>query len=278
LLLDRKLACSLAAAVASAAALLAAPAGAWAASAPASDVRVGEVLAQLQRSGNTCTGTLTQPVQVTVQATQAEPGAYVVVAVNGTCQFVVSKIAYGTFGAAPGGTASATGSSATAPASQPPGVISPASHICARWTDAEIQEQGETVYGYRTYDWLMSQEEFHQNCDDGSNVYIVNAGPLAASANVSLVGGQYGYSISINKGYPKFSWQLTTKNPKDYDSPRVDSQASVQDDPLFGRNAWGDVEAVDTSYPDGAITGNCYVGGGNLAVITGDHFACSVGR
>jgi hypothetical protein len=231
------------------------------ASIPASNVHVGQVLGEIPRTGNHCTGKPAKPVHITVQGTAAHPNAYVNVAVNGKCQLVVSKIAYGLErGAAGGSSSGGTGAgSASAGAATP---FAAATAVCSHKTHAVITE----LSSHLTVVQLTTYASYRQYCSGG------NINLIAASASEVTYETTYGYGAGyfIGNIYVRIH-SITTA------AVVADAQDSVSYVSGFGGNTGGNIEAKDTTRSNGSILANCYWTS-SFQAATGDSFGCSEGR
>jgi hypothetical protein len=226
-------------AVSVAALLSAAPAvAATSAAVPASNVHVGQVLAQIPHSGSHCKGTLSGQVHVSVDGTSADPDAYVAMTINSKCQMVVTKIAYGTAAAGTGGTSSTKAApSAAAPAAAPASKPT----TCAHETDAAVTVSSDFVELLAGTTYL----NYRQHCNSGSNVAIYVAA-VSENANTTYVGEVNGYRISI------IGFTLRWAKPV---GTEIVGNAQWN---ASGGGGSGVVQAIDTTKANGAVVANCY--------------------
>jgi hypothetical protein len=223
------------------------------ASIPASNVHVGQVIGEIPRVGNHCTGKPAKAarVHVSVTGTAARPNAYVDVTTNAKCQLVVSKIAYGVSASTTTGSAATTGD-AVAPQA--------AASVCTRETKGLLSEKsGGIVVGTVT-----AQLNYRQNCTWGSII----AASASEISYTSAWGIGAGYAF-FNEGFAlnsvTTSSMVTTANFFMEYAP-----TSVQ--------AEGALQVKNTSNANGAIVANCSWDPSIPVATGGDTMVCAIDR
>lgn len=231
-------------------------------SAPVSNVHVGQVLAQIPKSGNKCSSKpLTTPVHVSVKSTAAHPNAYVSVSLDSKCRLVVSKIAYGMGTANTAGTSASAASSAATQATAAPAAVTAASSVCDRHTQALLSEKsGFTVVGT-----VGSGLHYSQYCSWG-NIISASAGETTYTSVAGIATG-YGFFNDF------FGLDSVT-------TARAISSATFNMVyiPVTSLQAQGQLTVKNTSYSDGAIYANCSWTSSISADTGGDTFVCQVVR
>jgi hypothetical protein len=224
------------------------------AAAPASNVHLGQILAQLPHSGNKCSEKArAAPVHVSVTGTAARPNAYVDVTTNAKCQLVVSKIAYGI------GASTATGSAATTGSAVAPHAV--AATVCTRETKGLLSEKsGAIVVGTVT-----AQLNYRQNCSWGSII--------AASASETEITTAWG----IGAGY-EFYNEGFTLNSVTTSAMVTTANFFMEYVPDTTPEAAGDLSVKNTTDANGAEVANCSWDPSIPKNTGGDTMVCQVDR